>query len=137
MRAVKLSHLKGDGIGLRMETCVNWGEPTAMVPCLHQGNISIKRKVRVWRDHKCIPIVGAKTRLTCAGHETTSSQGNLYRPENRNWRKKGWTNRHGTVFSPTQYLYQKQANGMERSEIYSSTRCKNPSYLFGLSSYPS
>ena len=32
-----------------------------MVPCLHQGNIYTKRKLRVWRDQKCIPLIGVKT----------------------------------------------------------------------------
>ena len=48
-------------IGPRTESCVNWDGPIAMVPCLHQGNIYTKRKLRVWRDQKCIPLVGAKT----------------------------------------------------------------------------
>ena len=43
VQAIKLLRLKGSGIGPRAETCVNWGGPTAMVPCLHQGNIDIKR----------------------------------------------------------------------------------------------
>ena len=34
-----------------------------MVPCLHQGNIYEKRKLRIWRDQKCIALVGAKTHL--------------------------------------------------------------------------
>ena len=53
--------------GPRTESCVNWDGPIAMVPCLHKGNIHTKRKQRAWRDQKCIPLVGAKTPLTCAG----------------------------------------------------------------------
>ena len=34
-----------------------------MVPCLHQGNINAKRKLRVCRDQKCTPLVSAKTHL--------------------------------------------------------------------------
>ena len=74
-RAVKLSRLKGVGICPRTQSCVNWGEPIAMVLCLHQGNIYMKRELRLWRDHKCIPLVGAKTPLTCAGRQTTAYQG--------------------------------------------------------------
>ena len=59
--------LKGVGIGPGTETCVNWGGPIAMVPCLHQGNLYIKRKLRVWRAQKCNLLVGAKTALTSTG----------------------------------------------------------------------
>ena len=108
-----------------------------MVPCLHQGNIYIKRNLRAWRDQKLIPLVVAKTPLTCAGHQATPSQGSLYRPENGNLRKLGCTYHHGTVFAPRQYFYQKEATAMERPEMYSPSLCKNSSYLCWLSNYPS
>ena len=136
MLTVKLSRLKQAGIGTRVETCINQGAHIAMVPSLHQGNIYIKRKIRIWRDQNCIPIVGSKTVLTCAGRQTTPSQGSQYRPGNGNLRKLGWTYCHGTVFAPKQCLYQKEATGMERPEMYSPTRCKNPCYLCGPSNYP-
>ena len=102
MRVIKLPGIKGGGKGQRAETCGNWGGPTAMVPCLHRSSIYIKRKLRVWRDQKCIPMVGAETSLTCAGRQTTASQISRYRAENGNLRKLGWTYRHGTVFAPRQ-----------------------------------
>ena len=46
----------------------------AMVPCLHQGNIYTKRKLRVWRDQKSIPLVGAITALNCTGRQNTPSR---------------------------------------------------------------
>ena len=107
-----------------------------MVPCLYQGKICIKRKITVWKDQKCIRLVGIKIPLNCAGRQTTPSQRSRYRPENRNLRKFGLNYRHGTVFTPKQYLYQKQATGMERPEMYFPTWCKNPSYLCGLSNDP-
>ena len=64
---------EGGSIGSRTESCINWYGPTAMIPCLHQGNFYTQRKVRVWRDQKCIPLVGAKTILTCAGRQNTPS----------------------------------------------------------------
>ena len=91
VRAVKLPHLKGVGIGPRTQTCVNWGGPIAMLSSLHQGNIYFNRMIRVWRDQKCTPLVGAKTPLTCAGRQTTPSQGSLYRAENGNLSKLEWT----------------------------------------------
>ena len=75
-----------------------------MVLCLHQGNIYVKRKIRIWRDQKCIALVGAKTTVNCAGRQTTPSQGSQYRPENGNLRKLKLTYGHGTVVAPEQYL---------------------------------
>ena len=108
----------------------------AMVPSLHQRNIYTKRKLRVWRDQKCIPLVGAITPLTCAGRQNTPSRGRQYRAKTGKFRKLGRTFRLGTVFAPMQYLYQKEATGMERPEMYSTSRCKNPTYLCGPSKYP-
>ena len=103
----------------------------AMVPCLHHENIYIKRELRVWRDLKCIPLVGAKTPLSCAALQTTPSQGRRYRAENGNLRKLGRIYRRGTVFAPRQYLYEKGTIGMVRPEMRSPSRCKNLSYLCG------
>ena len=118
VQAVKLPRLKGVGIGPSTETCVNWGGLIAMVPCLHQGNVHIKRNLWVWRDQKCIPLVSAKSPFTCAGRQTTPSQGSRYRPENGNFLKLWRTYRHGTVFAPRQYLYEKEATGMDGREMY-------------------
>ena len=131
VRAVNLPRLKGVSISPRKETCVNWGRPIAMVSCLHQGNIYIKKKLEVWRDQKCISLLGAKILLTCAGRQTTPSQGSRYRSENGNLHKMGWLYLHGTIFAPMQYLYQKEAEGMERPEMYFPTRCLNRFYLCG------
>ena len=125
----KPPRLKGGRIGPRTKSCVNWGGLIAIVPCLHQGNIYIKKKIRVRRDQKCIPLVGAKTPVTREGHQTTPSQVRRYRAENGNLRNLGWTYCHGTVFAPIQYLYQKEATDMERPEMYSTSWCKNPTYL--------
>ena len=98
----------------------------AMVPCLNQGNIYTKRKLRVWRDQKCIPLVGAITPLNCAGRHNTPSRGRQYRAQNGMFGKLGRTYGHGTVFAPRKYLYQKEATGMERPEMYSVSRYNNP-----------
>ena len=47
VQAVKIARIEGGGIGPRKENCVNWDGPITMVPCLHQGNIYTKRKLRV------------------------------------------------------------------------------------------
>ena len=107
-----------------------------MVPCLYQGNIHTKRKLRVWRDKKCIPLVGAITPVNCAGRHFTQSRGTQYRAQKGKFGKLGWNYRHGTVFAPRKYLYQKEATGMERPEMYSVSRCNNPTQLCGPSEYP-
>ena len=89
--------------------------------CLHQGNNYTKRKLRVWRDEKCIPIVGAKTILTSAGRQSIPFRGRQYRAQRGKLHKLGRTYRHGTVFAPRQYLYQKEATGIERPEMYSAS----------------
>ena len=199
VRAVKIPRLEEGSIGPRTESWVNWYGHMAMVPCLDQGITYTKRKLRVWRNQKCIPLVGAITPLTCAGRQSTRSQVRQYRAQNPKLGKLGWTYCHdtvfppgniytkrklrvwrtqkciplvgeitplncagrqntrsrgrqyraqngklskwgrtfchGTVFSPRKYLHQKEATGMERPEIYSASRCNNPTYLCGPSKY--
>ena len=96
----------------------------------------MKRKLQIWRVHKCIPLVGAKTAVTCAGQQPTKSHVRQYRAENGNFRKSGSTFRHGTVFAPKQCLYQKEATGMESPKMHSSSRCKSRTYLCMMGNYP-
>ena len=97
-----------------------------MVPCLHQENICTKRKLRVWRDEKCILLVGAITPLTCAGRQNSPSRGRQYRALKGKFVKTGRTYGHDTVFAPSKYLYQKEATGMERPEMYLASLYNNP-----------
>ena len=135
MRAVIIPRLEGGSIGPRTESLINLDGSMAMVSCIHQGIIYTKRKLRVWRDQNCIPLIGAITRLTCAGHHNTPSRGRHYRAQNGKFGKLGRSYGHGTVFAPRKYLYQKEATGMERPEMYSVNRCNNPTYLSGPSKY--
>ena len=81
MLAVIVPRLEGGSIGPIRESLVNWDGPMAMVPCLHQENIYVKRKLWVWRDQKSIPLVGAIIPLTCAGRQNTPSRGRQYRAQ--------------------------------------------------------
>ena len=128
---------RGRRFGPRTESCLNWDGPIAMVLCLHQGNIYTKRKLRAWRDHKCLPLVGAITPLTCAGRQNTPSRQRPYGAQNGKLPKLGRTYRHGTVFAPWKYLYHKEATGKERPEMSSASRCHNPTYLCGRQNTPS
>ena len=136
MRDVKIPRLEGGSIGPRTESWVNWDGPVAMVPCLHQGNIYTKRKLWVWRDQKCILLVGGTTPLKCAGHQNTASRGRQYRAQIGKLGKLGRTYGHGTVFAPRKYLYQKEATSMERPEMYSASRWNNPTCLRVPLKYP-
>ena len=81
---------------------------STMVQCLHQSNLYIKRKLHVWRVQKCMPVVGAKTALTCAGLQTTSPHVRQYWANNGDLRKFGSTFRHGTTFAPKECLHQRK-----------------------------
>ena len=135
MQAFKIPRVERGSIGPSTESCINCDGPISMVPCFHQGIIYIKRKLRVWRDQKCIPLVGAITPLNCAGRHNTPSRGRQYRAQNGKFGKLGRTYGHGTVFAPRNYLYQKEATGKERQEMYSVSWCNNPTYLCGPSKY--
>ena len=104
-------------IGPRTEICGIPGLPFPMVPCLHQNNVCIKRKLRVWRVQKCISLVGAKTSLTCARLQMIPSQVSQYRAENGNLRKSESTVCHGAMFAPKQCLYKKEAKGIESPKM--------------------
>ena len=118
--------LEGGSIGPRTESLVNWDGPMTMVPCLHQGNFYTKRKLRVCKNQKCIPLVGAITPLNWAGRHNTPSRVRRYRAQNGKFGKLGRTYGHGTVFAPRKYLYQKEATGMERPEMHLASPCNNP-----------
>ena len=123
-------------MGPSTESCINCDGQISILLCLHQGNIYIKMKRRVWRDKKCIPLVGGITPLNCAGRHNTPSRGRQYRAQNGKFGKLGRTYGHGTVFAPRKYLYQKEATGMEIPEMYPVSWFKNPTYLCGPSKYP-
>ena len=133
MRTVIFPHVERGSIGPRTESCVFCDGPISMVPCLLQGNIYIKMKLRVWREQKCIPLVRAITPLNCEGRLNTPSRGRQYRAQNGKFGKLGWTYGRGTVFAPRKYLYQKEATGMERPEMYSVSQSNNHTYLCGAS----
>ena len=54
-----------------MEICETSALPIPMVPCLHQSNGYIKRKLRAWRVQKCIALVGADSVLTTSWKHST------------------------------------------------------------------
>ena len=109
----------------RTEIWGNPGLPFTMVPCLHQSNVYIKRKLQKWRVQKCSPLVGSKTALTSSGRQPTPSHVSWYTAEYGNLRKSGSTFHYGTMVAPKHCLFQKEAMCMESPKMLSSSRCKN------------
>ena len=107
----------------------NSGHSFAMVQCLHHSNVYIKRKVGLWRAQKCIPLVGSKSELTCAGPQTTPSDVRQYWANNGNLGKSGPRFRHSAVFALKKCLYKKEAKAMQSPKMYSSSRYKRRTYL--------
>ena len=136
VRGRKLHRVMGGNIGSREAICEISGRPNPMVLRLDQCNGYIKRKIREWRVQKCIPLVGADTVLTSAGPQTTPCHGGQYRFHGGNLRNFGPTKPHGTAFAPMQWLYQKDATGMESSKMYCPSRCRYRTYQRGAANYP-
>ena len=109
----------------------------ALVPCLHQSNIYIRRVLGVSRYQISFPLFGAKTPVPCAVRQSIPFQERRYRAENGNLYKLGRIYCIGTVFEPIKYLYQKTARGRERPDMYCFSRCKNPLTCAGRQSIPS
>ena len=135
MRGCKLPRVIRGSTGSTKEICETSGLPIPMVPRLHQCNGYIKRKLRAWRVQKCIALVGADIALTSAGPQTTPCHGGQYRVHQGNIRNFGPTNTHGTASAPMQWLYQKEAMGMESSKMYCPSRCRYRTYQCGAANY--
>ena len=136
MRGRKLPRVMGDNIRSIMEICKISGLPIPMVQRFHQSNDYMKRKLRALTVQKCIALVGADTVLIRAGPQITSCHGDLHRVQKENMRKFGLTNPHDTAFAPKQWLYQKEATGMESSKMYFHSRCRYRTHQCGAANYP-
>ena len=117
------------------EICETSGLQIPMVPRLHQSNGYIKRKLRAWGVHKCIALVGSDLALRTAGPQTAPCHGGQYRVHQGNMRNFGPTNTHGTASAQMQWLYQKEATGMESSKMLCPSRCRYHTYQCGAANY--
>ena len=104
-------------IGPTVQICGSSGLPFAMVLCLHQCNVYIKRKLREFKAQKCNPCFGAKSPLCSTCLQTTQFHAAPYRADSTNLQKFGATFLHGTVFATMQCLSQKEAKGMQSPEM--------------------
>ena len=122
VRGRKVHRFMRGSIKPRMEICGTSALQIPMVPRLHQSNGYIKRKLRAWRVQKCFSLVDADTILTSVWPQTTPFHGGWYRARNGIMRNFGPTKPNGTAFAPKQWLYQKEAAGMESSKMYCPSR---------------
>ena len=136
VRGRKLTRFIGDSIGPGMEKCEISGLPIPMVLHLHQRNGYIKRNLQAWRVQKCTAIVGAGNVPTNVGPQTTPFHREQYRAQNGKMRKFEPTNPPCTAYAPNQWLYQKEATGMESSKMYCPSQCRYRTYQCGAANYP-
>ena len=92
-----------------MEICVHSGLPIAVVPCLHQSIVHVKRKLWERRAYKCKHCCGATSVKTCTGLQTAWFHAAPSRADNGNLRTFGATYCHGTMFASKYCPYQKEA----------------------------
>ena len=72
---------------------------------------------------KLYVLVGTDTLVPSAVPQTTPCHGGLYRVQKGNMRNFGRTNPRGTTFAPKQWLYEKEATGIENLKMYFPSRC--------------
>ena len=93
--------------------------PIAIVPCLHEGKVYSKRKLRVWRSQKCNPLVGAKTPLTCESWLTTTLMGSGVGPRTEtcvNW---------GGLIAMVLRLHQGYVYRKRKLRVWSAQKCNS------------
>ena len=124
--ASKLHGFMQRRMGPSVQICGKSGLPFAEVPCLHQSNLHMKRKVREWRTQKCNPCFGAESPPLSTGQQTTRFHAAPYGTVSANLRKVGASFRRGIVFAPIQSTYEKEATGMENPKMQSLLSCRKP-----------
>ena len=94
-------------------TLRNSGLPIAILPCLHQWNVYIKRKLKECSPQKCKPCFGSKSPLRSTDLQRTRFHAAPYNADSTNLREFVATYRHGTVFTPMECLFQNEAEGIQ------------------------
>ena len=85
-RAIKVPGFMPLRIGPTVRICRISGLPFAMLPCLHQSNIHIKRKLRQWGAQKCTPCFSANSPFRGTGLQSTRFHAASYRADSANLR---------------------------------------------------
>ena len=119
-----------------VQICGKSGLPFTKVPCLHQSNLHMKRKLREWRTQKCNPCFGAESPPRSTRMQTALFHAVPYGTVSANLRKVGTSFRRGTVFAPIQSTYEKEATGMENPKMQSLFWCRKPTSQYGSANSP-
>ena len=135
MRGRKLPCLMGGSIGPRMEICGPSGLPIPIVPCFHHSNGYEKEATGMESSKMYCPSRCRYRTYQCVAENYPVSWG-FNRVLKGNMRNFGPTNPHGTAFAPKQWLYIKEATGMESSKMYCPSRCRYSTYQCGAANYP-
>ena len=117
LRVNKLPHVLQRRIGQAIEIFRISGLPIDMVPCLHQCNVYVVRKLQVWRAQKFNFVVSAKSTPTGTGQQTAPCLAALYWASNRKFSNFGSTYRHGSVLAPMQHYVKRKL------QVWSSQKC--------------
>ena len=107
VRASKLPGFMKRRMGPSVQICGRSGLPFAEVPCLHQSNLHMKRKLRECRTQKCNPCFGAESPPRSTRLQTIRFHAAPSWTVSANLRKVGASFRRGTVFAPIQSTYEK------------------------------
>ena len=135
MRAFKIPCFEGVGLGperkLRKLECTYWhGTVFAPMKYLYQKEATGMDRPQMYSASRC-----KNPTYLCRPSKYPVSREALW-AQNGKLRKLGQTYRHDTVFALRKYLSQKESTSMERPEMYSTSRCNNPTYLCGPSKHP-
>ena len=122
----------GGSIGPRMEICETSVPPIPMV----QRQWLYKKEATGMESSKMYCPSRCRYRTFTAWKQSTPFHGGQYRAQNGNMRNFGPTNPHGTAFASKQWLYQKEATGMESSKMYCPSRCRYRTYHCVEAKYP-
>ena len=136
VRGRKLPRVIVSSTGSTKEICETSGLPLPMVPRLHPCYAYMKRKLQAWRVQKFIALVGTDTVLASGMPQTTTCHWGQYRVQRGNMRNFEPTNPFGTASAPMQWLYRKEATGMESSKMYCPTWCRYRTYQCEAANYP-
>ena len=119
-----------------MQIFRNSGLHFAEVPCLHQSNLHMKRKLREWRTQKCNPCFGAESPPRSTGQQTTRFHAAPYWNVSANFPKFGPSFRRRTVFAPTKSTHEKEATGIENPKMQSLFWCRKPTSQYAHANCP-
>ena len=91
-----------------------------------------QKEALVMQSTKILSLGWCKKVQTSTGLQITRISVSPYRADNANFRNFGTSYRHGIVFAPKQYLYQKEALVMQSTKILSLGWCKKVQTSTGL-----